>query len=58
MPDKVEYTCKHCNHKKADHGRYFDVCYACWDNRKSSQCKFERIDNLTFLERVVKEQEL
>jgi hypothetical protein len=50
MPDKSLYPCKKCGHKQNDHGRHFDYCYACKDNRKSSHCKFERIENLAFLE--------
>lgn len=57
MSDKSEYPCKHCGHKQNDHGKHFPKCYMCEDNKKQSYCRFERLDNLLFLEWLDKKGE-
>lgn len=57
MVDKSLYPCRHCGHPKHDHGRNFDICYACHDNKQYSGCRFERIANLEFLECLDKKVE-
>lgn len=55
--DKFNCLCKHCYHSTKCHGRYFDVCFTCKDNHKSGSHKFEKLDNLKFLEFVYEQGE-
>lgn len=57
MVDKSEYPCKHCGHSQNEHGKHFPHCFACEDNRKSGGHKFERIENLEFLEWMYEKKE-
>lgn len=57
MVDKSNYPCRHCKHRQNDHGKHFGYCYACQDEHESGNHHFELIENLEFLEWVVKEKE-
>ena len=47
----------HCGHNQNEHSKHFDRCFQCEENHKYAGCKFKRIDNLLFLEWVVKQKE-
>jgi hypothetical protein len=56
MVDKSFVPCKHCGHSHNEHSRHFDRCFKCEEYHKYAGCKFERLDNLLFLEWVVKQK--
>lgn len=57
MVDRSFVPCKHCGHSQNEHSKHFARCFVCEEDKKFSMCRFERLDNLEYLEWVVEQKE-